>query len=121
MGEFVKKDITERTFKFGVKIINIARLLPRDSVGIVISKQIIRSGTSVGANVEEAQDAISRKEFIRCMNIGLKEARETFYWLRIILKSNLLLKIKLDVIMVENIEIIKILTAIIKKSKLNLK
>lgn len=74
-------DITKRCFEFGCLIVEISNKLPRTPAGYAIAEQIIRSGTSVGANVVEAQDASSKKEFIRSMTIALKEDRETIYWL----------------------------------------
>lgn len=71
--------IPERTFKFGIKIVKLSSKFPKNSSGFAISSQIVRSGTSVGANVEEAQNAGSKKEFIRGMTIALKEARETYF------------------------------------------
>lgn len=117
----MKIDITERTLKFAVNIIKIAKLLPQNSAGFVIANQVIRSGTSIGANTQEAQDASSKKEFIHKMNIALKEAKETFYWLEIIIRSDLILTKNLKNILKENEEIIKILTVIVKKSKKSLK
>lgn len=84
-------------------------------MGRAISNQIIRSGTSVGANVEEAQNSASKKEFIHGMTIALKEARETYYWLRLIEKSDILTG--LADLTKENLEIIKILTSSVKKAK----
>ncbi len=61
------KDIVERTFKFGIRVIKLVKTLPRTPVGFAVASQLVRSGTSVGANVEEAQSAISKKEFISKM------------------------------------------------------
>lgn len=108
--------IPERTFKFGVKIVKLVSELPRNASGFAISSQIVRSGTSVGANVEEAQNAGSKKEFIRGITIALKEARETHYWLRMIVESGLIKK-NLLALIAENLEIIKILTSSVKKAK----
>lgn len=113
-------DIRERTFKFGVEIINVVNSLSKTTAGFAVGNQIIRSGTSVGANVEEAQNSSSRKEFIHGLTIALKEARETEYWLKII-KETGLTSLNLERILVEIIEIIKILTTIVKKSKINSK
>lgn len=74
--------IVDKTFKFSQTIIELYRLLI-DNKEFVLSKQILRSGTSIGANVEEAIGAISKKEFTAKMGISLKEARETRYWLRL--------------------------------------
>lgn len=113
-------DIRERTFKFGVEIINVVNSLSKTTAGFAVGNQIVRSGTSVGANVEEAQNSSSRKEFIHGLTIALKEARETEYWLKII-KETGLTSLNLERILVEIIEIIKILTTIVKKSKINSK
>ena len=115
--DFPKRDIVERTFKFSVQIVGIVNLLPRTPPGIAIANQIIRSGTSIGANMEEAQDAFSRNDFLHAVNISLKEARETFYWLKIIDETNLTSKEQLLIAMQENTELIKILTTIVKNTK----
>ena len=112
-------DIRDRTFHFGVKIVKLVRSLPRDTAGFAIGNQIIRSGTSIGANVEEAQNCGSRKEFVHTMTISLKEARETEYWLKILNEVKLADKDLIGNLLLEVNELIKILTAIIKKSKLN--
>lgn len=116
-GKLRKKDLLERLFKFAINIIKLAGKLPKTPAGFAIASQIIRSGTSVGANCEEAQDSISRKEFLKTINISLKEARETNYWLRIIYSADLLLKDELDSLLQECNEIIAILTASVKKLK----
>jgi four helix bundle protein len=110
--------IPERTFKFSVKIIELVSKLPSNSAGRAISNQVIRSGTSIGANVEEAQNSASKKEFVHGMTIALKEARETYYWIRLIEKSGTL--VGLQNLKFENLEIIKILTSSVKKAKTKL-
>ena len=117
MGEKVF-DIKERSFKFGVRIVNLVINLPKNTACFAIGGQVIRSGTSVGANIEEAQNASTKKEFIHGMTISLREARETEFWLRIIFETNLAGKEKVDELIKESRELIKILTAIIKNSKL---
>lgn len=74
-----KRDIVERTFKFSLRIVEIVNSLPKTTTGFAIGNQVIRSGTSIGANMEEAQDAFSRNDFSHAINISLKEARETLY------------------------------------------
>lgn len=113
-------DIKERTLKFSVLIIKLVSLLPKNAAGFAIASQVVRSGTSVGANIEEAQDAGSRKDFIHCLTISLKEARETQYWLRIIQESSLISQPELDEALQEITELIKILTTIVKRSKLKI-
>lgn len=112
-------DIRERTFKFAVRVVKLASSLPKNSVGFAISSQVVRSGTSVGANIEEAQNCSSKKEFIHSLTISLKEAKETEYWLRIIVESGLVSEVKLASLIEETREIIKILVTIVKRSKLN--
>ncbi|MBN1976324.1 MAG: four helix bundle protein [Anaerolineae bacterium] len=80
-------DIQERTFEFTVRVVKLVDQLPRTTAGIVIGRQIVRSATSIGANVEEADAAESKQDFIHKMSIAHKEARETRYWLRIIQTS----------------------------------
>ncbi len=107
--------IPERTFRFGVSIVKLVLQLPKNASGFAISSQMVRSGTSIGANVEEAQNSGSKKEFIRGMTIALKEAREAHYWLRIINESGLM-EVPAGFI-AENVEIIKILTSSVKSAK----
>lgn len=115
-----KKDLLKRFLEFAVSIIKLASDLPKNPAGFAISSQIIRSGTSIGANCNEAQDAISRKEFTKTINISLKEARETLYWLELIAMSNLLPSHKTDSLNKECNEIIAILSASVKKLKSSL-
>ncbi len=84
------KHIRERAFSFSVRIIQMARELPRDAVGRIVGAQVVRSGTSVGANLEEAQGADSKKEFLRSVRIAKREARETLYWLRLLAETQML-------------------------------
>lgn len=113
-------DIRERTLKFSVLIIKLVSLLPRNAAGFAIASQLVRCGTSIGANVEEAQDASSKKDFIHGLVIALKEARETEYWLKVIKESELVSESKLAEGLQEVNELIKILTTIVKRSKLKL-
>lgn len=100
-------------------MVRLVSKFPKDSLCFAISSQIVRSGTSIGANVEEAQNASSKREFIRGITIALKEARETLYWLRI-LKETRLISLNLKDLIFENTEIIKILTSSVKKAKTKL-
>lgn len=81
-GEGRKYDLEERTSKFGEAIIGFARKLPRDPVTTPLISQVVRSGTSIGANYCEADDAVSGKEFKHKIGTCKKEARETKFWLR---------------------------------------
>lgn len=107
--------IQDKTFDFAVKIIRIYKGLTSNHKEFVLSKQLLRSGTSIGANVNEAIEAQSRADFIHKLSISLKEARETEYWIRLLIASEYLeesIDIHKDVQ-----EIIRILTAIIKTTK----
>lgn len=84
------KDIQERTFRFGVRIVRTANCLPRTAAGFELARQIIRSGTSVGANVEEADAAESKDDFVHKLGISLKQAQETRNWLRTLIESGIL-------------------------------
>jgi four helix bundle protein len=107
--------IVELTFEFSLEIINLYKLLVQHNE-YVISKQLLRSATSIGANAEEANAAQTKKEFIQRMSIASKEARETKYWLRLLDKSQI---IKYDYTEhLKKIEqIINILTKIVKTSQ----
>ena len=111
------RDIEERTFEFATRIVKLVNAAPRSTAGSVIARQVMRAGTSVGANVEEAQGAQSKKEFTRRMNIARAEARETLYWLRLIKETELFSSDRLAEILREADELVRILTAIVKKAR----
>jgi four helix bundle protein len=113
-----KNVIQEKAYDFALSIIDLYKQMKLQNE-YVLSKQLLRSGTSIGANVEEATAAQSRKDFISKMSIASKEARETNYWLRLLRDSNLLIEIDYDEYIGKCEELIKILTSIVKTSKLN--
>lgn len=108
--------IKDKTYQFALNIIKFYGEL-RSNNEFILSKQLLRSGTSIGANVEEAASAQSRKDFISKMSIASKEARETNYWLRLIGDSGLSEYKKLPHLLQESEEIIKILTSIVKTAE----
>lgn len=110
-------DIVERCLNYGVLIIKIANQLPKTPAGYRIAGQLVDSGTSVGANIEEAQEAVSKNDFVHKVNISLKECRESIFWLRLILKSKLLEEKIVRPGIEEGEEIKKILATIIWKTK----
>ena len=111
--------ILEKSFDFALQIIELYKKLVAGKE-FIISKQLLRSGTSIGANIEEATAAISKRDFIAKMSISSKEARETKYWLRLLEKSKLAnIEVSDELKEVENI--INILTAIVKTSQTNVK
>ena len=112
-----KFNILDRTLDFGVKIIKLIDLIPKTQAGFILSRQLVRSATSVGANIEEAQSSPTKKDFVNKMNIALKEARETRYWLTLLSKAKLLSINRTQFEIEESKEIIKIIITIIKKTK----
>jgi four helix bundle protein len=95
----------------------MVRALPRDIATQVIARQLARCGTSVGSNVEEAQGSHSRKEFARRMGIARTEARESLYWLRLLIDTSTLPKPRLTPLGQDSEEILKILVAIVKRTR----
>ena len=111
-------DIKERTFEFGVRIVRLVNTLPRTVAGIEVGRQLVRSGTSIGANVEEADGAESKKDFIHKMGIARKEARETRYWLRIVRATDLSKDAQeVNYLLQESDELVRILSTIIKSAR----
>jgi len=110
--------ILDKTFDFALEIVQTYKFLVEEKREYVLSKQLVRSGTSIGANMREANLAISKKEFIAKAQIALKEASETEYWLQLLIRSSYLTS---DTRLIPRTqEIIRILTSIIKSSKENL-
>ena len=117
----VMKDsiIGEKSMAFAVRIVKLYQYLSEEKKEHIISKQLLRSGTSIGANTRESRNAQSKNDFINKLNIALKEADETEYWLELLHRTNYLNDIEYQSIREENSELIKILTSIIKKLKLS--
>ncbi len=114
----MKSDLPERTFAFAERIVRLCVFLEQNGrVSTTLATELLRSGTSVGANVEEAGSAESRRDFIHKYAIACKEARESHYWLRLLAASELITKERLDPLVTEANELIAILTTIIKKSR----
>lgn len=106
-----------KSFDFALDIIELNRSLIKEKE-FVLSKQLLKSGTSIGANVEEATAAQSRKDFISKMSIASKEAREANYWLRLIDKSDLI-EINVSEWLLKSNELVRILTSIVKSTQKN--
>ena len=114
-----KSIILEKSELFALSIIECYKEMKNQNE-FILSKQLLRSGTSIGANVNEAQAAISKKDFISKMSIASKEARETNYWLRLCEQSKIV-QYDFDPLIFESKEIVRILTSIVKTSQLNIK
>ena len=110
--------VLDKSFAFAVKTIEIYKYLTREKKEYVLSKQLLRSGTSIGANINEATAAQSKKDFISKMAIASKECRETLYWIRLLNKTSYLNNIKYKQ---ECEELVRLLTAIVKSAQKNLK
>lgn len=111
--------ILNKTYLFAVKIVKLSQYLVSEKKEFVLSKQILRSGTSIGANTEEAIGGFSKKDFIYKLNIAYKEARETKYWLRILKDTGYINNDTFKTLFDELEQILKILFSIIKKSREN--
>lgn len=110
--------IPERSFRFAVRIVKLCQYLEKqDRVSRTLANQLLRSGTSIGANVEEAQAGQSKADFTAKMSISRKEARETLYWLRLLKKSEIASEDQLKEITQEADELVRILTSIVKTSQ----
>lgn len=114
-----KLQIVERSFEFAVRVVRLCRFLEKqDRVSQTLANQLLRSGTSIGANIEEAQAGQSKADFIAKMSISRKEARETLYWLRLLKAAEIVEAEKLNDITKEADEVVRILTSIVKTSQL---
>ncbi|WP_456323352.1 four helix bundle protein [Hydrogenimonas sp.] len=114
-----KNVILERSFHFSVRIVKLYKYLNERYKAYSLADQLLRSGTSIGANVTEVQDAQSKKDFISKISIALKEAKETRYWLRLLIETEYLDKSHRHVstLLSEAEELIKLLTSITITSK----
>ena len=111
------EDISDRVFRFVVNVLKITATLPKNQMNLVLTGQLIRCVTSIGANIEEARGAHTKTDSAYSMNIAKKESRETRYWLRLLLEMDPRFASAIKPLIQENEEIIKILTAIVKTAK----
>lgn len=111
--------VKEKSFSFAVRIVKLYQYLTSQKKEYVISKQLLRSGTSIGAMVREAEHAESKKDFTHKLAIAQKEANETIYWLELLRATDYLEVTAFESINTDAVEIIKLLTSIIKKAKSN--
>jgi len=119
MGESKKYyDLEDRTLMFGKKIIGLVKLLPKNQVNYRFSDQIIRSGTSIGANYREANETETKKDFQYRIRICRKESKETIYWLQLLTEANEILDKSIKPLINETQEFVKIFAAILEKTKI---
>ena len=110
----------DRAFNFAVRIVRLYQELCENKKEFVLSKQILRSGTSIGANIKEALQAQSKRDYLSKMNIALKEAGETEYWLKLLSATDYLNKDVFESVHADCVELIKILASTVKTTKTRL-
>ncbi|GBF81503.1 four helix bundle protein [Aphanothece sacrum] len=115
------RNIRERSFDYALRAIKLYQFLQegKDGAGWILGKQYLRSATSIGANIEEAQSGQSKADFIHKMSIAQKEARESLYWLRLLEKSEIVPTNRIHSLTQETEELIAVITTIICKTKQN--
>jgi len=109
--------VAEKSFKFAARIVRLCQYLETRKREYTLSRQILRSGTAIGALISEAQYAQSKADFVNKMHIAIKEANETLYWLRLLHETDYLNPIEFNSLRSDNEELIKLLTSIITSSK----
>ncbi|MGI8468000.1 MAG: four helix bundle protein [Pyrinomonadaceae bacterium] len=112
--------LREKSYQFALRIVKLYKFISTDKKEFVLSKQILRSGTSIGANVEEASQAQSKTDFIHKLSIAQKESAETTYWLRLLRDSEFLTAKQAESLLIDCEELQKLLASSIKTAKENL-
>ncbi|MGL5014720.1 MAG: four helix bundle protein [Bacteroidales bacterium] len=108
--------VADKSKSFAIRIIRLYQYLCYEKREFVMSKQLLRSGTSIGANIKEGVRGQSRADFITKFSISLKEASETEYWLELLFETDYISKSQFESIQKDNIELLRLLTSIIKSS-----
>ena len=116
-----KGPIYDKSFAFALRIVKLAKYLQEEKKEFVLSKQVLRSGTAIGALVREAEHAESKADFAHKMNIALKEANETLYWLELLLQSEYITEQSFKSMQADSEELVKLLVAIVKTTKENIR
>ena len=109
--------IQDKSLSFAVRIVKLCRYIREEKCEYELASQLLRSGTSIGANISESKNAQSRNDFVNKLNIALKESDETSYWLTLLHKSEILSKQQFESIHNDCSEIIRLLTSIIRTTK----
>ena len=105
----MERDLEKRLYDFSLKIVKLVRMLPKEMVAQEIGKQLLRAGTSIAANYEEARGAFSREDFAYKISLSFKESRETNLWIRLLKDSGIITGEYIDSILQESVEIRNIL------------
>jgi len=112
--------IAQKSYAFALRIINLYKWLSVEKKEFILSKQVLRSGTAIGALVKEAEHAQSKADFLNKMNVALKEANETEYWLMLLKDSHFLPENEFNSIHTDSSELIRLLVSIVKTTKTKL-
>ncbi len=121
MGEKKENIVMDKSYAFAIRVIKLYKYLIYEKKEFVLSKQFLRSGTAIGALIKESEHAQSKADFINKMNIALKEANETTYWLQLMKDSDYINEKEFESIYSDSEELLKLLVSIVKSSKINLK
>ena len=108
-----------RSYNFSVGVVNLVKSFPAKPIYWTFSDQLVRSATSIGANLHESKSASSKKDFINFQHIALKSAHETNYWLSLLKDTNLVSEKEISFAIVDVVELIRMITSSLKKLKLN--
>ena len=111
--------LKDKSFEFAIRVVKLNKFLVSEKKEFILSKQIMRSGTAIGALYREAEFAESKADFIHKLAIAQKECNETIYWLELLFATDYLLEEEFNSLNIEAIELIKLLTSIIKSTKKN--
>ncbi len=119
MKSDMKKEniVKDKSLSFAIRIVNLYKYLVAEKRETVMSKQLLRCGTSIGANIREAEQAQSRADFLSKQNIALKEANETEYWLELLMQTGFITQNEYESINNDCVELNKLLISIIKSTK----
>lgn len=112
--------IISKSYTFAIRIVNLYKMLSSEKKEYVLSKQLLRSGTAIGALVAEGKHAQSKADFLNKMNVSLKEANETLYWIELLKDTSFLSLKEYESIVEDARELVKILASIVKTTKQNL-
>ena len=116
----MENGIAKKSLDFAIRIVNVYKHLSQNKSEFVLSKQLLRSGTAIGALVSEAEHAQSKPDFLNKMNIALKEANETKYWLTLLKETDYLTDVEFSSLQEDAVSLVKILARIVKSTKQNL-
>jgi len=110
-------DLEDRTLEFGKRVIRMCKSLPSNIINDKLINQVMRSGTSIGANYREANETETKKDLQFRLRISRKEGKETIYWLELIVESNPGFKKRIEPLLQETVELVKIISSIIEKTR----